>query len=114
MPFALDNPNRSLISRVMQATSPVGLALAAVSSIARGVTDTNDHSQATTSVQSSGPSATGTGGGNIGNSGNMGGITTLTSPTITDQGVADMYNRYLQLIQNQNPYPNNQFYNRGS
>ena len=59
-PFSLDNPNRSLISKIAQITGPVGIALGLASSLARGVSDPNDFSQVDTSVQNT-PSTQSTG-----------------------------------------------------
>jgi hypothetical protein len=61
-PFSLDNPARSVISRMAQITGPVGIALGLASSLARGVSDPNDFSQVDTSVQNA-PSTQSTGSG---------------------------------------------------
>ena len=61
-PFSLDNPNRSLISRMAQITGPIGISLGLASALARGVTAPNDYSQLDTSVQTS-PTTPSTGSG---------------------------------------------------
>jgi len=88
-PFSLDNPNRSIISRMAQITGPVGIALGLASSLARGVSDPNDFSQVDTSVQNTAPTGQSTGNGQPVNAN-----TGIQATSIASDIVDDLYKKY--------------------
>jgi len=88
-PFSLDNPNRSLVSRMAQITGPVGIALGLASSLARGVTNPDDYSQVSTSVQSPAPTGQSTGNGQIVNAN-----TGIQATSIASELVDELYKKY--------------------